>query len=83
MNLPKTEETAMKRKWVIYLDGSSTRKHGGAGVVLITPDEEELSSSLRLEFKTTNNEAEYEVVIASLRMANWVSNSWKFGVIPK
>ena len=37
--------------------------------MLITPNEEELSSSLRLKFKTTNNEAEYEAVIASLKMA--------------
>jgi hypothetical protein len=53
-NLPETKEIARDGKWVIYVDGSSTRKHGGAGVVLITPDEEELSSFLRLEFKTTN-----------------------------
>jgi ribonuclease HI len=37
--------------------------------LLITLDEEELSSSLWLEFKTTNNEAEYEAVIAGLRRA--------------
>jgi ribonuclease HI len=37
--------------------------------LLITPDGEELSSSLRLEFRTTNNEVEYEAVIAGLRMA--------------
>ena len=50
-------------------NGSSTRKNGGAGVLLITLEGEELSSSLRLEFKTTNNEAEYEAVIAGLGMA--------------
>jgi ribonuclease HI len=37
--------------------------------LLITPDGAELSSSLRLEFKTTNNEAEYEAVIAGLGLA--------------
>jgi ribonuclease HI len=36
--------------------------------LLITLDGEELSSSLRLEFRTINNEAEYEVVIAGLGM---------------
>jgi ribonuclease HI len=69
MNLPKAEEPEMERKWVIYVDGSSTKKNGGAGILLITPDGEELSGSLRLEFRTTNNKAEYEVVIASLGMA--------------
>ena len=69
MNLPETEETTKEGKWVIYVDCLSIRKNGRAGVVLITLDEEELSSSLRMKFKTTNNEAEYEAVIASLGMA--------------
>ena len=55
----------MERKWVIYVDSSSTKKNGGAGVLLIIPEGEELSSSLKLEFRTTNNEA----VIAGLGMA--------------
>jgi ribonuclease HI len=37
--------------------------------VIITPEGEELNGSLRLEFRTTNNEAEYEAVIAGLRLA--------------
>jgi ribonuclease HI len=67
--MPTTAEAEMERKWVIYVDGSSTKKNGGAGVLLITPDGEELGSSLRLKFRTTNNEAEYEAVIAGLGMA--------------
>jgi hypothetical protein len=68
-NLPETEEAETKRKWVIYVDGSSTRKNRGAGILLITPGQKELSSALRLEFRTTNNEVEYEAVIAGLNMA--------------
>ena len=67
--MPGMEEAKMERKWIIYIDGSSTKKNGGAGVLLITPEGEELSSFLRLKFRTTNNEAEYEAVIAGLRMA--------------
>jgi ribonuclease HI len=63
------EEAKMERKWVIYVDDSSTKKNGGAGVLLITLDGEELSSSPMLEFRTTNNEAEYEAVIAGLELA--------------
>ena len=59
----------MERNWVVYINGSSTKKYKGAGVLLITPEGEELSSSLTLKFRTTNNEAEYEAVIAGLRMA--------------
>ena len=69
MNMPGLEKVKMERKWVIYVDGSSTKKNGRAGVLLITLDGEELSSSLRLKFRTTNNEAEYEAVITGLGMA--------------
>jgi hypothetical protein len=68
-NVPEIEEPDMERKWVVYVDGSSTKKKGGAGIVLFTPEGEELSSSLTLEFKTTNNEAEYEAVVAGLELA--------------
>jgi hypothetical protein len=60
-NLPEVEEPEMEQKWVIYVDDSSTRKSGGIGIVLVTPEGEELSGAFRLEFRTTNNEAEYEL----------------------
>ena len=64
-NIPETARVETERKWVIYVDGSTTKKKGGAGVLYITLDGEELGSSLRLEFRTTNNEA----VIVGLGMA--------------
>jgi ribonuclease HI len=51
------------------VERSSTKKNRGAGVVLIIPDGEKLCSSLRLEFKTTNNEAKYEAALAKLSVA--------------
>jgi ribonuclease HI len=54
---------------VIYVDGSLTKKNGGARVVFVTPDGKELTSSPRLEFQTTNNEGEYTVVLAGLGLA--------------
>ncbi|XP_059436525.1 uncharacterized protein LOC132169517 [Corylus avellana] len=68
-NIQDQEDWPKERTWVIYVDGSSTKRNGGAGVVIITPDGRELRSSLRLEFKTTNNEAEYEAVIVGLGLA--------------
>jgi hypothetical protein len=65
-NLPEAEEEWI---WIIYVDGSSTKKSGGAGIVIVTPEGEELNGSLKLEFRTTNNEAEYEAVIAGLGLA--------------
>ncbi|XP_059428507.1 uncharacterized protein LOC132162267 [Corylus avellana] len=68
-NIQDQEDWPKESTWVIYVDGSSAKRNGGAGVVIITPDGRELKSSLRLEFKTTNNEAEYEAVIAGLGLA--------------
>jgi ribonuclease HI len=68
-NMPEIEEPNMDQKWVVYVDGSSTKKKGGVGIVLVTPEGEELNGSLRLEFRTTNNEAEYETVIVGLGFA--------------
>jgi ribonuclease HI len=68
-NLQEVEEPEIEWKWVIYVDGSLTRKDGGAGIMLITLEGEKLKGSLKLEFRTTNNEAEYEAVIAGLGLA--------------
>ncbi|XP_059446435.1 uncharacterized protein LOC132177982 [Corylus avellana] len=68
-NLPDITSWPSNETWVIYVDGSSTKKHGGAEIVMITPDGEELCSSLKLKFKTTNNEAEYKAVLAGLGLA--------------
>jgi ribonuclease HI len=68
-NLPGVEEPMMEWKWLVYVDGSSTKKSGRAGIVIITPEGEELNGSMRLKFRTTNNEAEYEAVIANLELA--------------
>jgi ribonuclease HI len=58
-----------KEAWVGYVDGSSMKSRSGAGVALITPDKEEIAVAFKLDFPTTNNEAEYETVIAGLSLA--------------
>jgi ribonuclease HI len=51
------------------VDGFSTRTSSGVGVVLISPEDEEVPVAIKLTFPTTNNEAEYEAVLAGLSMA--------------
>ena len=53
-------------QWNIYMDGSSNRQAGRVGVVRISPEEDRIECMIRLEFHTTNNEAEYEALIARL-----------------
>uniref|UniRef100_A0A2N9I550 Uncharacterized protein n=1 Tax=Fagus sylvatica TaxID=28930 RepID=A0A2N9I550_FAGSY len=55
--------------WKVYVDGASNAKGLGTGVVIITPDETVIEQSIRLDFKTSNNEAEYEAVLAGLKSA--------------
>uniref|UniRef100_A0A2N9F8L8 Uncharacterized protein n=1 Tax=Fagus sylvatica TaxID=28930 RepID=A0A2N9F8L8_FAGSY len=55
--------------WKVYVDGASNAKGSGTGVVIITPDETVIEQSIRLNFKTSNNEAEYEAVLAGLKSA--------------
>jgi hypothetical protein len=68
-NLPESQEIFDKEAWVAYVDGSSMKSRSGAGVALITPDKEEITVALKLDFQTINNEAEYEAVIAGLSLA--------------
>ncbi|KAM1854041.1 hypothetical protein ACFX14_009921 [Malus domestica] len=52
------------------VDIVSTPKEGcGAGLVLTTPDKVAMEYALRFKFKASNNEAEYEALLASLRLA--------------
>ncbi|XP_075521096.1 uncharacterized protein LOC142554295 [Primulina tabacum] len=48
----------------------------GVGVVLISPAGEEVKLSVRLDFRASNNEAEYEAVLAGLRAAINVGATW-------
>ena len=51
------------------MDGSLNGKGSGAGVILEGPNDIVLKYSLKFDFKTTNNQAEYEALVASLQLA--------------
>ena len=50
------------------MDGSATKKVGGAGVVLISPEGETLKYAVSLQFPVTNNKAEYEALLTRLSL---------------
>ena len=58
--------------WQMLVDGSSWEQGAGAWIVLEGPEGEKISYAVRLEFTTTNNQAEYETLIARLELANAV-----------
>ena len=53
----------------MFFDGASTQASIGAGVVLISPSKETIHLSYKLDSKTTNNIAEYEVVLLGVKAA--------------
>ncbi|XP_052627003.1 uncharacterized protein LOC128133558 [Lactuca sativa] len=55
--------------WTLYTDGASSREGSGAGLILTSPEGEEVTYALRFDFHTSNNEAEYEALLAGLRLA--------------
>ncbi|XP_075659059.1 uncharacterized protein LOC142628917 [Castanea sativa] len=63
---------AKNPQWSIFMDGSSNKKAGGVGVVLKSPEGDEIECMIRLDFPTTNNEAEYEALIVGLDFAKIV-----------
>jgi ribonuclease HI len=52
--------------WTLFFDGSARQQSAGAGVVLADPGGNQLQYMVRLEFKATNNMAEYEALIFGL-----------------
>ncbi|XP_022007972.2 uncharacterized protein LOC110907277 [Helianthus annuus] len=55
--------------WALYTDGASNENGAGAGLRHVSPDGQELTYATRIDFKSTNNEAEYEDLVAGLRLA--------------
>jgi ribonuclease HI len=55
--------------WTLFFNGSSCKQGGDVGVLLLTPDGEQFKYMVHLEFKATNNMAEYEVLIFGLSTA--------------
>ncbi|KAL0680055.1 hypothetical protein Bca4012_008036 [Brassica carinata] len=56
-------------KWSLYVDGASSRQGSGVGLRLTSSAGETIEQSYRLGFNASNNEAEYEALIAGLKLA--------------
>ncbi|XP_022014583.1 uncharacterized protein LOC110914071 [Helianthus annuus] len=57
------------RVWTLHTDRASNDDGAGAGLRLVSPDDHEFTYAIGLDFKSTNNEAEYEAFLAGLRLA--------------
>nr|GEW54487.1 hypothetical protein [Tanacetum cinerariifolium] len=55
--------------YTLFTDGSSCMDGSGAGLVLTSPAGVEFTYALRFQFTASNNEADYEALVAGLRIA--------------
>ncbi|GJW19150.1 zinc finger, CCHC-type containing protein [Tanacetum coccineum] len=64
-----SEKEAPQEPWTLFTDGSSCIDGSGASLILTSPDGAEFTYGLRFQFTASNNEAEYEALLAGLRIA--------------
>ncbi|GJW06484.1 reverse transcriptase domain-containing protein [Tanacetum coccineum] len=62
-------EEELSDPWTLFRGGSSCIDGSGARLILTDPKGTEFTYALRFRFNATNNEAEYEALIAGLRIA--------------
>ena len=56
--------------WKLSIDGASNAQGSGACLILTSPEGIDIEYALRFGFHASNNEAEYEAVIAGLNLAH-------------
>ena len=56
--------------WKLSVDGAANAQGSGVGLILTSPDGIDVEYSLKFIFQASNNEAEYEAVIAGLNLAH-------------
>ncbi|XP_073049671.1 uncharacterized protein [Primulina eburnea] len=62
-------QPAEEERWRVFVDGASCLVGCGVGVVIISPSGEKIKLAVKIGSRVTNNEAEYEAVLAGIRAA--------------
>jgi ribonuclease HI len=55
--------------WIMYFDSALNLEGAGAGLLLLSPQGEQLKYVIQIHYKASNNSAEYEALINRLRIA--------------
>ena len=63
------QEVELGSQWMLSVDGSSNQQGSGAGIILEGPNGVLIEQGLRFAFKASNNQAEYEALIAGMLFA--------------
>ncbi|KAL0296168.1 UNVERIFIED_CONTAM: Ribonuclease HI [Sesamum radiatum] len=63
------EEVPKEKPWLLHMDGFSTAQGSRAGVVITSPQGEDMEFAIKFNFKASNNEVEYEGLVLDMKMA--------------
>ncbi|GKE31928.1 reverse transcriptase domain-containing protein, partial [Tanacetum coccineum] len=66
------DQEALPNPWILFTDGSSFIYGFRAGLIITNLEGMKFTYALRFRFDATNNEAEYEALIAGLRIAEQI-----------
>ena len=56
--------------WKLSIDGVTNAQESGVGLILTSPEGIDIEYALRFRFRASNNEAEYEAVIAGINLTH-------------
>ncbi|XP_010689071.2 uncharacterized protein LOC104902851 [Beta vulgaris subsp. vulgaris] len=65
---PVQDPAEGKRHWTLMVDGSSTANGCGAGIISQSPEGDKVEYAMKFQFQASNNEAEYEALLAGIKM---------------
>ena len=60
--------------WILNVDGASRQMRAGVGLQLKAPTGERIEHVIRLDFPVSNNENEYEAILAEIDLAASISS---------
>nr|GEV41185.1 reverse transcriptase domain-containing protein [Tanacetum cinerariifolium] len=69
---PIEDREELPDPWILFTDGSSCIDGSGACLIITHPERMEFTYALRFRFNATNNEAEYEALIAGIWIARQI-----------
>jgi len=64
------EGDSRPRPWSLYVDSSSTKDGSGACLIIKSPDRAWYEHALKFMVNASNNEAEYEALIAGIKLCD-------------
>ncbi|KAL0448694.1 UNVERIFIED_CONTAM: hypothetical protein Slati_1425800 [Sesamum latifolium] len=62
------EDDMQRQVWEIFVDGSSTSSRSGVGIVIKSPEADNMEYAITFEFPASNNEAEHKAILLGSRL---------------